>query len=223
MMAKIKGPLEIKWRGTRGGITGQMDRMGSVRRSHFTVHIHQWPTRQPYNSTMNAMLHSWRNLSSAERSDWDTFGLNFPQPDRYGGMISLSGFNWFIKLNSVARLWALNPILTPPPDPFCDYNPTLLFTDPGPGTDIILSAAVGAPAFARVIVRRKLNFPISSTWFPNPLNWFQTLSFSLLPAFVVASNSEIQEEPRNHFFEAIPFDDYGRQGTKTMAIFSRYT
>jgi len=220
-MAKVSGPLELKWRSTHGGVTGQQSRMGKIMRSHFTVHKHQWFTRAPYNMTMAAMLRAWRDLTSEERELWEEFSLDWPLEDRYGGFISIGGFQWFLKLNSVARLWAANPIYLPPNDPVCDYNPTLIFTDTGPGGPIVLSADVGAPAFARVIVRRKINLPISTGWFPNPLNYLSTLSFTLLPAYIVAEASEIDPPPRIHFFSATPFDEEGRQGTETQAIFSR--
>lgn len=220
-MAKLKNPLELKWRSTRGGVTGQLSRPGAIARRHFTCHVHQWTTRHLYNSTMSAMVRDWRSLSSIERDSWDEFGLDFTQPDRYGNMISLSGFNWFVKLNSIARLWVNNPVPNPPGSPDCDYNPSISFSVGSTGEPILLFFTPSPiPAFSGIAVKRKLNAPISLFSFPT-LSHFPPAPPGQNTLYVVANNSELSPDNRHHFFLAKPFDQFGRTGTVQTALFER--
>lgn len=212
-MAKLKSPLILKWRSTVGGVTGQIARPGKIARRHFTTHIHDWPNRGRYNSIMSAMISDWRSLSSTERDEWDSFGLTYPQPDRYGNMIELSGWCWFLKLNSITRLFVGQSIPNPPPSDEPDFLPILGIIDVGEGNPVYLENSIlPVPPGCCIHVKRRLNMPVSRSS-PGILNWYTSLPSGTGFLSPIAWPGEMLAGDHSHFFSAMAIDAYGRKGT----------
>ncbi len=72
------------------------------------------PTQGAQRQFIGSLTQSWRNLNPNERMLWSAFALNQPTTNRVGDKVTLSGFNWYIKLNSNLHL-AGEPIILIPP------------------------------------------------------------------------------------------------------------
>ena len=114
------GPGVADMRGSVGGITYSKSYAGPV------VKLKSSPPRrarrtQPINrSILGFLSRQWGELTNAQRDSWETWALNHPEPDKFGGTFIMSGINAFVKLNSHAiRLggvgaWNVLPPSVPP-------------------------------------------------------------------------------------------------------------
>jgi len=74
----------------------------------------------------------WGSLSAAIRSSWETWAIDHPEPDGFGGTFIMSGINAFVKLNIQAmRLFGPNALQDLPP------------TDPPASSPNVLTAVTG--------------------------------------------------------------------------------
>jgi hypothetical protein len=54
-------------------------------------------------SIFSAVVKSWRSFTDTQRSNWNTFAINFPQYTKNDDTVELTGFNAFVKWQSA--LW----------------------------------------------------------------------------------------------------------------------
>jgi hypothetical protein len=210
-MAMIKDPLELKWRSTHGAIVGQSTRAGAIARLH-SESVQRTQTIKPQRDwVMRTLISSWRSLSTASQMEWDEFGVSFPQEDRYGNLIELSGWDWFVKLNSTALLWSNAFNFTPPNSPIPDYLPSMGFIDGGSNNPIYFELSpFPIPAGNSIRIHRLLNRP-TSTEFAFPLTFYAALTGSIGFLTPVALPSELSVAMQAHYFSAVAMDSYGRQ------------
>jgi len=90
-------------------------------------------TTQPKNRSLLGFLsREYGTLSDGERDLWETYALNHPHPDRFGGTFILSGQNAYVMLNHTAlRMLGMGKLQTTPP------------TDPPPGSIYSLAVITG--------------------------------------------------------------------------------
>jgi len=96
-------------------------------------------------SVLSQAPNLWRNLSSAQRSGWDTYAAAGAQAltDQFGSTYYASGFNWFTRINA-HRLDAGQAILSTAPAGGTPATPTLATfvpTTPGTGTSQVTYAS----------------------------------------------------------------------------------
>jgi hypothetical protein len=102
-MAKLKlGPVVVGLRGTVGGLTFSANKSGP--------YVKQWQRPPKVRTNLqtdagNTMLQAsseWVNITALQRADWDTWAAG-PAPARFNSLgepLVLSGFNWFVEMNS---------------------------------------------------------------------------------------------------------------------------
>jgi len=90
-------------------------------------------TTQPKNRSLLGFLsREYGTLTDVQRDLWETYALNHPHPDGFGGTFIMSGQNMYIRLNHTAiRLDDKDALQTTPP------------TDPPPASIYIFTAATG--------------------------------------------------------------------------------
>jgi hypothetical protein len=209
-MALIKDPLFQKWRSTHGAVVGQSTRSGAIARLH-AESVQRTQTIKPQRDwVMRSLISSWRGLSTIQKMSWDEFGVSFPQEDRYENLIEISGWDWFVKLNSVALLWSNSFNFTPPDSPTPDYLPSMGFLDGGSGNPIYFELSpFPIPAFNSIRIHRLLNRP-TSTEFAFPLQFFSSFTGAIGFLTPVAWPSELSVAIQAHYFSAVAMDSYGR-------------
>jgi len=209
-MAKLKDSLYIKNRSTRGAITGQQQQgtlcarrhSEPVRRASFLSTSWQQLGRQ--------IIRLWRNLSTPDQNLWWNFGIEYPQTDKYGNLIELSGWNWFSKINYPAIHANLPPILKPPPDDQNSYNPYTTVYKPIGSLHYHFFANTNPTGYQRFQIYRSINQPLSQQLPPNPPIPWATFFHDVFPDPIVLHHAEIQSGPRIHHFSSIALDEYSR-------------
>ena len=194
-MAKIIDPIYLSWRSTHGAVTGSAFRTSAVARRHslpirrVTAHQQSWvDNRSP-------VLIAWRSLSPVEQADWSLFGQTWPELDRYGVLVELSGWNWFNRLNVRAQQFGLTLLLAPPADPFPDYASTFsVYFDFGLGAWRLLASNPPA-GIERLICTRRINLPVSYSLPPVPFPMFSYFSSADFPDPVVCNLLEFRAIP----------------------------
>jgi len=209
-MAKTKDPIYLTWRSTHGAVTGSAYRTAAVARRHFvpirrvTVHQESWV------SNRSPVLSSWRSLSPIEQGDWTLFGQNFPELDRYGVLIELSGWNWFNRFNTRAAKDGLPFLLSPPADPFPTFFSLVsIFFDDFTGV-FRLSASVTPVGNQRIYVTRRLNLPLSYSLPPSPFPAFASFFAPNFPDPAVSIPGEFLQIPSRNWLETTCVDSLNR-------------
>lgn len=119
-MARVLNPLMSgEAKGSIGGNTYAAWRgLHVVRRK--PVPSRRMRTTQPANRSLLGFLsREYGTLDDGQRDLWETYALNHPHPDRFGGTFILSGQNAYVMLNhSAVRLGGFGALqVTPPTDP----------------------------------------------------------------------------------------------------------
>lgn len=133
-MARVLNPLMSgEAKGSIGGNTFAAWRgMHVVRRK--PIPARRMRTTQPINRSLLGFLsREYGTLSDGQRDLWETYALNHPHPDDFGGTFIMSGQNAYIMLNhSACRLGGIGALQTTPP------------ADPPPANVITFDAVTGA-------------------------------------------------------------------------------
>lgn len=132
-MARVLNPLMSgKAKGSIGGVTfAAWKGLPVVRR--LPIPARRRRHTQPINRSLLGFLsREYGTLSGADRMLWETYALNHPHPDGFGGTFIMSGQNAYIRLNhSAVRLGGIGKLQTSPP------------TDPPPANVITLGVVTG--------------------------------------------------------------------------------
>ena len=136
-MARVLNPLMSgQAKGTIGGIT-----LSNWKGLH-TARMQSIPARrlrttQPRNRSLIGFLaREYGTTTDGQRDLWETYALNHPHPDGFGGTFIMSGQNAYVMLNHTAiRLGGITKLQVTPP------------TDPPPATieNFIVTTGVGNP------------------------------------------------------------------------------
>ncbi len=66
---------------------------------------------------IGSLTQSWRYLTESQRIQWTSFALNHSTTNRVGDVVYLTGFNWYVRLNSNLNLIKESLISVPPSVP----------------------------------------------------------------------------------------------------------
>lgn len=99
----------IKWgagivdaRGSMGGMTVSRNRSGAYARARITPINPQSPRQSVIRAIIAQITAAWANLlDDAQRAAWAIFADNVPANNKLGQVIKLSGFNQYVKSNTV--------------------------------------------------------------------------------------------------------------------------
>jgi hypothetical protein len=134
----IKGSFTTDARGSLGGITASRNRSGLYLRARVTPTNVPSPARSRARNALASQVAPWQALTGAQRQAWtDLFAAN-PVPNKIGEAIKLSGFNGYVRVNTLQALGTLARLVAPPPD-----VPSTTLTAP---TALVLTASAGTLA-----------------------------------------------------------------------------
>lgn len=108
------GPLASEVSGRIGGTIFAHNRGGMYVRNGTKPIKVTTPSAMTFKAILGTASKLWTMLTSAEIAAWNTFATNNPQKNRLGRQISLTGQNFFIRLNS-RLMYANADIITLPP------------------------------------------------------------------------------------------------------------
>lgn len=111
------GPVVSEVSGRIGGTVFAHNRGGMYARNGTKPSIVTTPSAQEFKAILGTVSQLWTNLSAAQIAAWNTYAANNPQKNRLGRQISLTGQNFFIRLNSRLLYANANTIALPPTAP----------------------------------------------------------------------------------------------------------
>jgi len=182
-MAKVTfAPLVTAVQGSIGGTTFQQNRSGWIARARQRPRKARTLTQKTSQSRLLVWLPVWRTLSLATQELWNDFALAHPHIDMWGRTRNVSGFNYFVRLNSQLVRALSEPITSPPiyepPDPLTtvtiNLHPGTLMVgwtpDPLP-TNVTVIIYLSAPVWRSQTPYRQfirfifpVPYPISGPW-----------------------------------------------------------
>jgi len=135
-MALVKFGTEIVGiRGHTAGLIYSQNKAGPYIKNFSTPVNPNSPTQQTQRSTLAIVSQTWRSLSAGQRLDWDEFAADPPETDYdpWGEPVSLSGHQWFTRINN--RLTSAGAALLQDPPASTPQTPVtitnLVARDPG--------------------------------------------------------------------------------------------
>lgn len=115
-MAVVKDPLHS---GAAAGVVGanvyrQRGGVSIVQAKSLYVPI-ETPARAVIRAIAAGINDEWKFLTDAQRALWNDYAATHPAEDRWGREQTISGFNWFYRLNMTARRYD-QPYISEPLD-----------------------------------------------------------------------------------------------------------
>jgi len=115
---KFTSPVISAASGSIAGITYSRNRGGNYQRARAVPTNPNTPRQQGVREALGSLSNSWNNtLTGAQRDAWNLYAANTPVIDPLGQSIKLSGFNMFVRTNTVTALAGL-PLLAGAPSTF---------------------------------------------------------------------------------------------------------
>lgn len=114
-MARVLYSAEInELKGSVGGTTFQRNKSGTISKLKpslvYNPTVNQVSSRQFF----NALVGAWSALSFANKTLWNAFAASYQKYNYWGVQKNLSGFNWFLSINSNRLLCSLSQLDQPP-------------------------------------------------------------------------------------------------------------
>ncbi len=166
-MAKIKlGAFVADARGAVGGSVLLKGRGGNVFRTTSVKTNKVYPNGVFIRGTFAGIASRWRSLTVAQQTAWNNAAPQSPVYDVFGDVKALSGFNYFMHINSY----------------YFSFNVTFLLLPPG----IIVFPTVGSMAV--VLNKTGSSFTLTPTLYgpTSGITWFVYMSYQMSPG---ASNA----------------------------------
>jgi len=113
-MARIKySGLVDNIRGSIGGTTFQNNKHGyTIKRKPNMVHPRS-PLQNARKASFVAAVKAWQQLSSAQRTDWNTWASTYPQYAKFNPTSQLTGYEVFVRNHSYIYMIGETPITAP--------------------------------------------------------------------------------------------------------------
>ncbi len=139
-MALIKlGTLITDIRGSVGGVVFSRNRSGAIARQRTTPINPKTALQSAIRAILSFVSQLWRTgTTAAQKTDWATYAANVPAKNKLGEVIRLSGFNQFVKSNTVLKAAGIPEIAAAP----------IVFTLPGEDPTYLTVVSVAAQALA---------------------------------------------------------------------------
>lgn len=135
-MSKILfGPIITDSRGSQGGTTFTANRFGPSMRRRSSPRNPKSSRASLVRSRVAYFSQLWTTaLDDSDRADWQTLADSYPVTDVYGNDYTLTGLQFFQRVNSRLAMAEIAPILTAPADQAVDPLATLSFAATSPAT-----------------------------------------------------------------------------------------
>lgn len=106
--------LDVPQSGSVAATTSSRNRFGQYRRTRAIPVQPRTPAQVAARSRLSTMAASWRGLTSAELTSWNSFGQSFTVVNSIGATVHLTGLQCYIKVNTVNLLNGGSAVSTPP-------------------------------------------------------------------------------------------------------------
>jgi hypothetical protein len=114
-MAKVIYSAEInELIGSVGGTTFQRNASGAIAKLKTISRGRSSSSRQDSNIRLNEIVLTWSTLTLTQQGLWSAFAAAYPKTNYYGVEKVLSGYNWFISINSNRYLTEQALLVIPP-------------------------------------------------------------------------------------------------------------
>ena len=102
--------------GTIGGVTFSRCKAGTTARIWSKSSNPQTSFQQTTRDATSNWPQLWKDMSQADRDDWDLLAATPPETDydRFGTVVLLSGYNWFVRINNRRIYTFQDSLLTAP-------------------------------------------------------------------------------------------------------------
>lgn len=214
-MAILDEPYWDAWRRKHGAVVGQPNRSKPAARRLSRPKNRRLYNQQRFRSKTNLIIAAWHSLTEMEKLAWTTFGDTYPELDKYGNLVEINGFNWFMRCNKRLLSVEGDIILTPPPSSTPSFDPTISLTFPNGDNSVSFESSPFPSGSEKINVRRKINLSVGISVAPKPLNHFASFGFVTPQPWYILEESEIVNIPSRAWFEFLPIDFYGRRPSPT--------
>ena len=138
---------DVPQSGKRGTMVSMNTRYGLVQRQYVKPRDPKSPAQMTIRSNLAGIATRWRMLTDKQRSAWTAAGRDVESQRRLGRSTSLTGCQFFIKINAARAAIGLEQVSDPPELPQFEPNPIeeLLITNNGGMITLKLSVP-SAPA-----------------------------------------------------------------------------
>src|SRR5206468_836067 len=92
--------LDVPQSGSQAGTTSSRNRYGQYRRSRATPVNVNSTAQQAARNRLSAESEAWRGLTDIQREAWNSFADEHPQTDSLGQVVTLTGHQMFVGVNS---------------------------------------------------------------------------------------------------------------------------
>lgn len=114
-MAKVQyGAMVTALSGSVGGWTFHRNRSGNIVRTRGGTLKNSTTKQTQAHQSLQQFIQLWQQLSSANKTLWDTYANTWTKEDRFGTVKTLSGMNWFQSTNFNRNLLSLSILNSPP-------------------------------------------------------------------------------------------------------------
>jgi len=219
-MATIANPVPVFWRSKKREPVLQIQRNGKGARSRRKIVNRQQGRQQQYRVAFSRVQLLWKAITSGERATWESFNGSFTSENKYGDTIIIGAFQWFSRYNCRLAACGQSLITTAPPDTTPSYTPSFIVATAPVGFPMVVIPVPPVMGSQSILARRRIQQSPGTSVAPKPLVYFGVIdSSSSIPYdFILAS--ENTSTRFKHWYEFIPYDEYGRSPGSTISFIS---
>lgn len=216
-MGKVVEPFgAIKAVGSVGGVTATRSGSGQGMKSKGGRVDPATPVQQAGRAALQTASRGYQDLSVEEQDAWIEFGKLWPEENRCGILVALTGANWYVRLNWHRGRAGLSAVTAPPVGPGCDYLPTVHFRHVPEGIRMVVEPWPAAEEL--IYVSRCGVEPISRLRVPESRKFFDYLEVGSDWPFYVWLDGDLHGEWGRYFFVYRTIDSWGRASSERIAF-----
>jgi hypothetical protein len=220
-MALVRSTILSVISGSINGTTFSRNASGAYARNRTVPVNPNTPTQVQARAALSINAVAWKTLTDAQRDTWRDYAQNTPVQNRIGETIHLSGFAWFMKINSFISFIGETVRTTAPTQPgvggpIVNMGITADISD----QEFTVASAEAAPGFdnAAAVWAVWISSPQSAgkTFFKGPWNYAGNEIGSALVGRVFLPSAPIATG-QLYFYRARYIDQYGRLSSEWIS------
>lgn len=152
---KIKwGALVVDGRNKIGGQVASKNRAGSYLRNKVTPVNPQTTFQVSQRAKFSSFSQGWKSLTEANRLNWNNAVSDYKKTDIFGDIVNPSGFNLYVKLNTMLSITGGTAVTDPPaPVGVSVFSTLSTAAAKGAGTMTCTVLPATLPATEKIIIR----------------------------------------------------------------------
>lgn len=209
-MAIFENSLWTFWRDRNRFPVQQINRSVDSSRSHTVPVNRRHPRQHEFRAALNSILFLWRALTSGQRATWNTFATANQSTNKYGNLVTISGYQWFCRYNLNLMANRQNLIANAPADPTSNYTPLITFTVPTFPATWGIEIDPAPAGNESLLVQTKINRSKSVIDPPLPLQFLRSVKPGDGSVLNMNPDSIIFVEGQSQWAGVKPVDAFGR-------------